>query len=66
MMLWHSYHHKHHGRHIKVLLRLYEEKLQNFYLEELHFIVSDSPWAHVKPLIKRILPAANPQTYRPF
>lgn len=66
MTLWHGYCHQQHGRQIKVLLKLYEEKLQAIYMEEVHYLVTDRNWNHVDTLIKRQVTAANPMSYRLF
>ncbi|CRK95491.1 CLUMA_CG008960, isoform A [Clunio marinus] len=64
--IWHSFTRNHHGRLIKYLQKLYEDKLQREYLEEMIAVVEENKWDHIRILLKRLVVTANPQSYRVF
>lgn len=64
--IWQSYTVKHHGRMLKYLQKLYEDKLQRDVLEEMLSIVEANKWNHIGTMLKRTIVTANPQSYRAF
>lgn len=66
MTLWHAYTKQHHGRMLKVLQKLNEEKQQRDYLEEMQLVAQAKKWDHVGDVLQKIVISAHPASYRLF
>ncbi|XP_058054982.1 tripeptidyl-peptidase 2 isoform X1 [Anopheles bellator] len=66
LSVWHAFYMKHHGRMLKYLHKLYEEKLSRDVLEETLAVVNCKKWNHVSKLLSKIIVSSHPQGYRPF
>ncbi|KAG5677346.1 hypothetical protein PVAND_007111 [Polypedilum vanderplanki] len=64
--IWQSYTSRHHGRLLKYLQKLYEDKLQRDVLDEILAVCELKSWDHISVLFKKIAVTANPQNYRIF
>ena len=66
--LWHAFNHKHIGRQLKYLTKLYEEKPQREILEEQQLLVKNKGklWSHIAKNLARLTVTANPQSFRAF
>ena len=66
MSLWHSFMHQHYGRMMKILMKIYEDKLQVDVLEELKQVLSEQKYNHIANLLEKNIISANPPAYRIF
>uniref|UniRef100_A0A8W7PUW9 Tripeptidyl-peptidase 2 n=2 Tax=gambiae species complex TaxID=44542 RepID=A0A8W7PUW9_ANOCL len=66
LTIWHAFSLKQHGRMLKYLNKLYEEKLSRDILEEILTVVDEKKWSHVRKQLSKIIVSSNPQGYRPF
>ncbi|XP_058831362.1 tripeptidyl-peptidase 2 [Topomyia yanbarensis] len=66
LSVWHSFALKQHGRMMKYLSKLYEEKLSREVLEEQIRVASEKKWAHIEQLLNKVVVTSNPQLYRSF
>jgi hypothetical protein len=64
--IWQSFTRQQHGRLLKCLQKLYEDKLQRDVLEEMLTVVEAKKWEHIGTMLKRTIVSANPQSYRAF
>jgi hypothetical protein len=64
--IWQSYIAEQHGRLLKHLQKLYEDKLNREVIEEIMAVAEARQWDHITRLLKRVVVTANPQTYRLF
>lgn len=64
--LWHAYSNQHYGRMTKILQKMYEEKPQREFLEELQLVAKASKWDHISNALQKIIVSANPAGYRLF
>ncbi|XP_053683189.1 tripeptidyl-peptidase 2 [Sabethes cyaneus] len=64
--IWHAFTQKQHGRMLKYLGKLYEEKLAWEVLDETIRVVGEQKWSHVEQLLKKVIVTSNPQGYRLF
>lgn len=62
--MWHAYSHKHYGRMINYLGKLYDDKLQRDVLEELIIVVGKMEWLHITSMLQTSAVSANPMSYR--
>lgn len=66
LAIWQSYNAQQHGRLLKYLQKMYEDKLQRDVLDEILAVCELKNLDHISALIKRITVSANPQNYRMF
>ncbi|XP_035787655.1 tripeptidyl-peptidase 2-like [Anopheles albimanus] len=66
LSVWHAFHMKHHGRSLKYLSKMYEDKLSREVLEEMLAVVEKKKWDHIHQMLSKMIVTANPQGYRPF
>uniref|UniRef100_A0A182YBT7 Tripeptidyl-peptidase 2 n=1 Tax=Anopheles stephensi TaxID=30069 RepID=A0A182YBT7_ANOST len=66
LTIWHAFSLKQHGRMIKYLNKLYEDKLSRDILEEIRAVVEEKKWPHVHQQLSKIIVSSNPQGYRLF
>ncbi|KFB50300.1 AGAP004870-PA-like protein [Anopheles sinensis] len=66
LSIWHAFSLKQHGRMIKYLNKLYEEKLSRDVLEETLAVAGEKKWTHVQQLLSKMIVSSNPQGFRLF
>uniref|UniRef100_A0A182IWH8 Tripeptidyl-peptidase 2 n=1 Tax=Anopheles atroparvus TaxID=41427 RepID=A0A182IWH8_ANOAO len=66
LSIWHAFSLKQHGRMIKYLNKLYEEKLSRDVLEETLAVTDEKKWEHVHQLLSKTIVSSNPQGFRLF
>lgn len=54
------------GRMVKVLQKMYEDKIQKDILEELQNVVMERKWGHINRALQKIVLMTNPPGYRLF
>ncbi|XP_055535925.1 tripeptidyl-peptidase 2 [Wyeomyia smithii] len=64
--IWHAFTLKQHGRMLKYLGKLYEEKLAWEVLDETIRVVGEQKWSHIEQMLKKVIVTSNPQGYRLF
>lgn len=58
--------HQQYGRMVKVLQKMYEDKIQKDVLEELQYVVTEKNWGHINRALQKIVLMTNPPGYRLF
>lgn len=64
--VWHAYIRQHHGRLLKFLQKLYEEKMQREVLDEILAVADANKWTHVCSMLGRVAVSANPHSFTNF
>ncbi|XP_037050800.1 tripeptidyl-peptidase 2 isoform X2 [Bradysia coprophila] len=64
--LWHGFMNQQYGRMLKVLQKMYEDKIQKDVLEELQNVVTEKKWGHINRALQKIVLMTNPPGYRLF
>lgn len=64
--VWHAYTRQHHGRLLKFLQKLYEDKLQREVLDEIVAVAEVNKWTHICTMLTRVAISANPQAFKNF
>ncbi|KAJ6642678.1 Tripeptidyl-peptidase 2 [Pseudolycoriella hygida] len=64
--LWHGFMHQQYGRMVKVLQKMYEDKIQKDVLEEMQYVALEKKWGHIHRSLQKIVLMANPPGYRLF
>ncbi|XP_055380292.1 tripeptidyl-peptidase 2 [Condylostylus longicornis] len=63
---WHGYINLRFGNMMKIIQKMYDDKLNREYLEELCSISESKKWNHIVDILKKTIISANPNGYRPF
>lgn len=64
--MWHAYSKQQYGRMTKLLQKMYEEKNQRDYLEELQHVVKAKEWNHIDDVLQKVIVFAYPSNFRLF